>query len=129
METKEIIQNKIDNLKSQLEPLEKELNNIYERTSDETDAKIKLCEQLKDKFNEDELIFSAEARCQCGAGLAYAKTTSPRGSWYCSDMLLGNALPKSDVNSKTHDASFPFAFYNIKSDNQPSANGATTRKK
>lgn len=79
------------------------------------------------------LTFSALARCrQCNAGLAYDPNGDPKwfdspfkmaSAWFCSAELL-DTLPPGE-----HHESFPFAMYEIKSENQPSANGATTRPK
>lgn len=73
------------------------------------------------------MIYAATKRCPCGAGLAYDDTCVEEpfkmpSYWDCSAILLGTA----DENV-THTARLPFAFYEIKSENQPSANGATTR--
>lgn len=74
-------------------------------------------------FTLDELRFAAGARCTgCQLGLAYPKDVGFRGSWTCSGILLGSALH----DATKHD-SLPFMFYEIKSEDQPSANGATTR--
>lgn len=73
------------------------------------------------RFAADELTFAARSRCKCGLGLAYPNDTGMHGSWDCSGVLLGAA-----AKDQPHD-SLPFAFYEIKSENQPSANGATTR--
>lgn len=71
----------------------------------------------------DDLVWAASARCRCGAGYVYPRCLhDPHGHWYCSASLLGTATAGS-----THDCAKPFAFWNIKSDEQPSANGATTR--
>lgn len=70
-----------------------------------------------------ELTFSSSARCRCGAGLAYPTDgTKISGSWECSAVLLGESEA-----SPAHE-SYPFAFYNIESDNQPSQGGRTTRR-
>lgn len=75
-------------------------------------------------FTDDELRYAAGARCRCGAGLAYVKNSNPfSGYWDCSDILTGRAKDKE----VQHDAPLPFIFYEIKSEDQPSANGATTR--
>lgn len=78
----------------------------------------------------ERLIYAATSRCPCGAGLAY----DPFGSddpnspfkgpsfWDCSAILLGTA-----DKSVKHTDRLPFAFYEIKSENQSSAHGATTR--
>ncbi|HVZ89614.1 MAG TPA: hypothetical protein VHG72_21815 [Polyangia bacterium] len=71
----------------------------------------------------DDLKWAAIARCVCRAGLAYPKFIGdPHGHWICSAVLLGSGAPDSE-----HDKPKPFAFWSIKSDDQPSANGATTR--
>jgi hypothetical protein len=72
---------------------------------------------------DDDLEWAAVARCVCGAGLTYPKFIGdPQGSWICSAVLLGTAAAESE-----HDQAKPFSFWSIKSDVQPSANGATTR--
>jgi hypothetical protein len=77
---------------------------------------------------DERLIYAAYARCPCGAGMAYDPAAESgatiHGYWDCSAILLG----KADDKVK-HEARLPFAFYEIKSENQPSANGATTRPK
>lgn len=81
------------------------------------------------------LIYAATSRCLCGAGMAYPENGAypdgkpdgplrwPQGGyWDCSEILLGTA----DVQVQ-HEAQLPFVFYEITSEKQPSANGATTR--
>ncbi|WP_233531303.1 Acb2/Tad1 domain-containing protein [Paenibacillus alkalitolerans] len=68
------------------------------------------------------LLYSATARCRCGAGLAYDETNiGKNNAWVCSRVLLGEIEPSQD-----HDE-YPFSMYDIKSECQPSAYGATTR--
>lgn len=122
--TKEQLKQEIAELEQRLKPLEEELRSIYEAESEDVETKIKRCEIMKDKFSSDELIYAATSRCMCGAGLAYPKNSSPRGSWYCSAILTGQAESRS-----SHDSGYPFAFYEIKSEDQSSANGQTTRPK
>lgn len=71
------------------------------------------------------LVYAATNRCPCGAGLAY----EPGGEreWDCSAILLGEAIPSGEPGAVQHTARLPFAFYEIKGENQPSAEGATTR--
>lgn len=78
-------------------------------------------------FTDDELIYSAGARCKCGAGLAYMKDCPDplRHQWSCSDVLKG----KIRKFTMEEHPSYPFAFYEIKSEDQPSAQGHTTRPK
>lgn len=72
-------------------------------------------------FKDEELLYAAYARCDaCNAGLAYPKECAGFHFWSCSDELKGL--------TKGH-ATFPFAFYSIKSEGQPSAGGNTTRVK
>lgn len=73
-------------------------------------------------YTAADLIFAATSRCPCGAGLAYPRDAGMHGAWDCSAILTGTAA--TDVK---HTAELPFAFYEIKSEQQPSANGATTR--
>lgn len=77
------------------------------------------------------LVYAAHKRCPCGAGLAY----EPRGEsgkpiagyWDCSAILLGDAIPSGQPGSVQHTGRLPFVFYEVKSETQPSAQGATTR--
>lgn len=123
MERKELLLENIKELEAQLEPLKDELRKISLEEQVLVEEKVKRCGQLKDKFTPDELIFAAYTRCPCGAGMAYPKNIGVRGNWDCSAILLGEA----DINVQ-HEAPLPFAFYEIKSEQQPSANKATTRK-
>ena len=83
-----------------------------------------------EKPTEKRLVYAAQARCPCGAGLAhwqgdrgvFSAEGGSGGYWDCSAILLGTADP--DVQ---HTAKLPFVFYEIKSEHQPSARGATTR--
>jgi hypothetical protein len=74
-------------------------------------------------FSADELRFVAFHRCPCGAGMAYPKNGSVRGAWHCSAVLRGTAASTAIA----HSPPLLFSVYEIKSENQPSANGATTR--
>ena len=70
-------------------------------------------------FTSDELVYAAGARCEtCNAGLAYPKACGISHRWDCSAALT--------TGSNGH-GNFPFMYYAIKAENQPSANGATTR--
>lgn len=74
-------------------------------------------------FKDEDLVYSAHAICEkCGVGLAYPKACGLHHQWTCSAVLKGIGTDKG------HSA-FPFSFYEIKSENQPSANGASTRPK
>lgn len=73
-------------------------------------------------FTPFELLYAATFRCRCGAGMAYPEDTGSAGSWYCSAILHGQA--SRDVD---HTPAHPFAFYEPKSESQPSAYGASTR--
>ncbi len=74
-------------------------------------------------FADDELIYAALTLCPCGHGLAYPKNPgSLKRQWECSAVLrnLSGVGPE-------HSPALPFSCYEIKSEQQPSANGATTR--
>ena len=80
------------------------------------------------------LVYAATARCPCGAGLAYRPGVPEPGSpfkgasaWDCSAIILGTAIPSGQPGAVQHTALLPFAFYEIKSEDQPSARGASTR--
>lgn len=121
------LKQQIEELAKQIRPLQEELNEMYKSQSDDTEAKIERVRRMKDAFTLDELRFAARNRCDCGAGLAYPKKIGVWGSWDCSDILLGRAIPKDQEGSKTHVSPLPFQFYEIKSEDQPSANVETTR--
>jgi len=71
------------------------------------------------------LVFSAKERCDCGAGLAYVRGTG-QPIWDCSAILLGDALltagERGVANHRT-----PCAYYEIVSERNRAADGATTR--
>lgn len=84
-------------------------------------------------FSSSRLVYSAYSRCPCGAGLAYVSNPSVRevkndpakidyAYWDCGDILRGIASKDT-----THTGQLPFSFYEIKSEHQSSAHGATTR--
>lgn len=103
-----------------------------------------LREALLNRPLNDRLIYAAHLRCNCGAGMAYdpagkGDPTSPlmlerRGprQWECSDILRFKTYPADRqrvVKAMTHTAPLPFAFYEVESETQPSAGGATTRER
>lgn len=99
---------------------------------------------MKARYTVAELLYSAGARCACGAGLAYPldhNDARELSAWVCSRVLLGEVeiagassapsgffapVERPDVAGVVHQG-FPFASYEIKSEGQPSARGATTR--
>jgi len=74
-------------------------------------------------YRASDLMWAATARCGCGAGLAYPHNAGMNSAWVCSAVLMGDPNIRRDI---TH-GHYPFVFYEIKSDCQPSARGATTR--
>jgi hypothetical protein len=89
--------------------------------------------ELKAKRVGDRLVYAAHSRCPCGAGLAYDPCFEDENSvfvgplsgyWDCSAILQGVA-----DQTVRHTGKLPFAFYEVLSEGQPSANGATTRPK
>lgn len=90
-------------------------------------------EHHKRLFKDRELIYAATSRCPCGAGLAYSsKDEDPTlpykgpSAWDCADVLTGRAIKSGQPGAVAHGL-YPFALYEVKSENQPSAQGATTR--
>lgn len=81
---------------------------------------------------KDRLTFAATWRCVCGHGMAYdplGEVRSDKDSpfkmaaqWECSAILLGIADRKL-----LHTPPAPFAFWDVKSENELSAGGVTTR--
>ncbi len=122
MTRKEELKQEIAKIEESLKPLKEELNEIYNKETDDTEERIVLAQQGKGNFTEEELRYAATARCSCGAGFAYPVNIGPMGSWECSNILLGKAIPHTE-----HSSPMPFAFYEVKSEDQASANGQTTR--
>lgn len=102
----------------------KETISLYlKQKTDNFEEKWDKFEKGEFTFKEEDLIYSAFARCsKCKAGLAYPKDCGMRHQWTCADVLKG-------VGTDNGHEAFPFAFYEIKSETQPSAAGATTRPK
>lgn len=102
---------------------------IRKDTDEEFITRIGDCDSLDAMkiYTDEELRYAADLRCQCGAGMAYVKEPMNMwGSWVCSDILAGRASLDRTV---THSSPKHFAYYEIKSEDQPSAYGATTRPK
>jgi hypothetical protein len=75
-----------------------------------------------------EMIYASDARCPCGAGLAYWKNPTRDEQWWdCSAIMRGEAIPSGQPGSVEHTGQKPFVFWKVKSQSQPSAMGATTR--
>lgn len=105
------------------EEAEKILQDYGCQLANEFDSRWARFETNNEFFTDDELVYAAYTRCKlCGEGVAYPKGAGPWHQWTCSKVLKGIGTDKG------HDA-FPFNMYEIKSEMQPSANGATTRKK
>ena len=94
------------------------------------EARVQAVQRLSPQappFTDDELRYAAYERCLCGAGMAYPVSIGMRGSWNCSAILKGEALPASDPASVMHTGEKPFSFWKVKSEGQASTRGATTR--
>lgn len=85
------------------------------------------------KLRDTDLVYASTARCCCGAGLAYITSChlikGADHAWDCSDILMKRTLEKEQEGHSRHSPLYEFAFWNIKSEKQPSANGLTTRGK
>lgn len=127
MTEKETLQSEIKALEDQIAPKRERLHEIYRELQAEVEERIKQAHLGRGGFDLSELRFAAEARCNCGAGLAYPLETSSFGSWDCSDILRGIAVPKGQPDSKTHSPAKPFTFWEIKSEYESSVGQVTTR--
>lgn len=102
---------------------EKTINSYHKQSQEDFDARWERFDKQNEYFKDEDLIYSAGAVCdKCGAGLAYPKNCGVHHQWTCSAVLKGIGTDKG------HGA-FPFAFYDIKSEEQPIAQGHTTRPK
>lgn len=115
-----------DAVLAQAKAIEQRRNEEFRAKGEATEQRVAALWESPDTatpYTLEELCFAAGARCGgCKLGLAYPKDAGFRGSWTCSGILLGTA-PR---DATKHD-SLPFMFYEIKSEDQPSAQGATTR--
>jgi len=80
------------------------------------------------KYTDSQLIYSATSRCRCGAGKAHPRETNPLGNWECSDLLTGRAELDPDRLDQ-HTGAMPYTFYEVLSEDNPSAMGKNTRYK
>ncbi len=72
------------------------------------------------------LVYSAKERCECGAGFAYDRRSLSKAHWDCSAILLGDALlVEGERGACAH--SMPCEYFDLVSERQPAAMGATTR--
>lgn len=119
---KEKLKAEISDLEMQIKPKRDRLREIYFEEEKETEERIQKAMKGQGDFNLEELRFASKDRCICSAGFAYPTGIGIHGSWYCSTILMGKA-----IHGSSHSDALPFSFYNIKSEDQPSANGVTTR--
>lgn len=126
MDSKEL-QDKISDLERQLKPLKEAQQKLRIEENLKVQQRITSAINGKTVFDDADLTYSAGARCECGAGLAYPNNVGMHGAWYCADILTGKAKRDESGLLADHHQCFPFSFYEIKSENQPSANGFTTR--
>lgn len=76
-----------------------------------------------EKFTDDDLLYAADARCGCGAGLACPldnKVAFLIGAWRCSAALKGGTEGKHD--------SYPFAFYKIREETSINNHGGLSTR-
>jgi hypothetical protein len=71
------------------------------------------------------LVYAAHDRCECGAGFAYDGNSERDAHWDCSSILLGDALIAGEHGAAAH--SLPCEYFDLVSERQPGAMGATTR--
>jgi hypothetical protein len=114
-----ITKEQFEQAKQQKDDAQKTINAYLVQEANDFEARWKEFESGARFFTDDELRYSAGARCdQCKAGLAYPKDCGINHQWTCSEELKGKV---------SGHGVFPFSFYEIKSEDQPSAQGHTTR--
>lgn len=119
----EVLTKEIAQLEAQLKEKHAALREIWDERDRGFRDRIKKAHQGEGDFTLEELRFSASYRCDCGAGFAYPhEYMNVMGDWHCSAILMGTA----DRNTP-HTRPLPFPYYEIKSEDQPTARGATTR--
>jgi len=116
------LQKTIADLEAKIKPLREELDGLYKSQAEATGHRIIMAKGGHGNFSEEELVYAATARCECGAGMAYPTDIDPNGAWYCSDILKGVA-----DKTKVHSRPMAFYMYEVKSEHQSSAEGKTTR--
>lgn len=129
MNEKQQLEKDIAELEAQLKVKTDRLYEILHGEAQEIEEHISMAKRGIYAFDERTLRFAATARCVCGAGMAYPKGATMHGAWHCSAILTGKAASRFEEGAKSHSSPMPFAFYEVKSENQPSANGQTTRPK
>lgn len=108
---------------SKKDAAEKVIQQYHKESSEKFKARWERFDKHGEYFTDLELVYSSHARCdKCGAGMAYPKGCDPFHQWTCSNVLKGIGMDKG------HQA-LPFTMYEVKSEDQPNANGATTRPK
>ena len=123
MDYKKFLIDTINSIEAVLKPIKEQLSKICREEHESIQARMyKVQATGENPFQPDELIFAAYNRCPCGAGMAYPKSIGVHGAWDCSAILMGNA-----DQAVKHTDVLPFTFWEIKSEDQPSARGATTR--
>lgn len=122
---KRITKEEYDAARQTCDEANKIMQEYHRQSMGDFESRWKRFESSQQFFTDEELRYSAGARCWCGAGLAYPKDCGINHQWTCSAVLKGEGKEK-DRPDKRHEA-YPFAFYEIKSEDQPSAEGHTTR--
>lgn len=102
---------KRDNLSAEVSALDAQIREIIKKEQELVIFRA----THKFDFTDNEIIYSANSRCLCGAGLAYPKGIGPTGFWDCSDILTGRMLDKPATQHKDR---LPFMFWKIKEEHE-----------
>lgn len=97
------------------------ISKYFNQKREIADARYKEFQQGK-AYSDEELFYSRTSLCPCGHGLAYVKGSGSQSFWDCSAIWKGIA----DVNIK-HTDQLPFAFYNVKGEQEINGNMHSTR--
>lgn len=110
---KVVTQEQYDEARKQRDAAEQVINAFHTQKGEAFKGRWKAFEARTRFFTEDELRYSQSVLCPCGHGLAYPKNCPPFHQWDCSAILKG-----IEDTAVKHTDSLPFAFYEIKSEEQ-----------
>lgn len=68
--------------------------------------------------SDQSLVYSASARCACGAGLAHSVDARENGEWDCSAILTGRAVREDYMGSIFHSIPKPFSKWKVRREDE-----------
>ncbi|GAB1376888.1 hypothetical protein MASR1M48_17400 [Lactococcus petauri] len=105
------------------EACEKIMHEYHVQQNEIANKRYKEFQEGNAPYTDEELYYSRESLCPCGHGLAYVKKCgSEQKYWDCSAILKGIA-----DSSVQHTGQLPFAFYDVKGEQEYEGQVRTTR--